>query len=265
MELRLGFMHKRELAEFFGKKPGTFMNHKPIFMKYCKILEDYAVFEQVRGGVNITEILDDSPFDNIVFDLDRGIKEAIEKAPSSRYITNGKIFTSSGILQYIIDTQATESERETIMADGKMFERYQRRVAYRVRKITLLDEDALMNYWACMATDKQMSLPAGRMIIPLLKNKGKRGLEDYAELTEQDKQLLTELLADEEENDEQHTKLAAYHLLDNAEYYKGSEKEFYAEAKRVCKPFYRAMQRFNDLREQCYLSNGTMCTSEERG
>lgn len=263
MELRLGFMHKRELAEFFGKKESTFMRHRDKYEKYCEILKDYAVFEQVRAGVNILEILDTSPFDNIALDLDRGIIEAIEKAPSSRYITNGKIFTSASILQYIIDTQASIKERDVLMQED-MFKRYQQRISYRLRKMKLLDEDSLVDYWRYLGSDTQGTLPAGRMVIPLLKNKNEHLLTSYQELSEEDKQLLDKLIADEEENDEQHTKLAAYHLLDNAEYYKGNEKEFYAEAKRVCKPFYRAMQRFNDLRGKVYISRGTMCTSKER-
>lgn len=260
--LQKGFMHKRQLAEFFHKSGNTFMNHKDIFDRYCKILEDYAVFKVVRGGVEILEILDDEPYDEIILDFDRGIKEAIEKAPRSRYVENGKVFTATGILQYIIDTQATPDQKMAFEEDPHLFEKFQRRVSYRVRKMGLLDKGVLNKYWGCIEHGEQTQLEKGRVLIPLLKNPYEHFLDSYQELTKEDKELFEKLIAEEEENDEEHTKIAAYHLLDSAEYYKGNEKEFYAEAKRVCRPFYRAMKKFNKMRGKVYISKGTLYMEE---
>lgn len=257
MRLRLGFMHKKELAEFFHKKPSTIINHKEYFIKYCDILADYAVFEKVRGGVNIIEILDDEPYDEITFDLDRGIEEAIENAPDSKYVMGAKILTSSGILQYILDTQATKEEIEKFKNE-KLFEKFQHRISYRLRKKKLLNEEFLEQYWSAIEEEKEIQMPAGRMMVPLLKEKKQRLLTSYQELTEQDKELIDKYVAEEEQNDKEHSKLAVYHLLDNAESYKDNEKEFIAEAKRLCKPFYRAMKRFNQERGLIYISKGTL-------
>lgn len=257
-------MHKRELAEFFHKSGNTFMKHKDIYERYCMQLEDYAAFEQVRGGVNILEIFDDSPYDEITFDFNKGIKEAIEKAPISQYIKNGKILTSGSILHYILDTQASRDERIRFEQDEKLRERYQRRIAYRLRKTKLLESVTLDKYWGCVENNAETELEApSRLIVPLLKKKKEFLLESYSEMTKEDKDLLEKLIDEEERNNEEHSKIAVYHLLDNAEYYKGYEKEFYQEAKKLCKPFYRAMKRFNEIKDRVYISKGTLIMCRE--
>lgn len=54
MELRLGKMSNKELAEWFNIKPDTMTRHKK---KKLEELKNYACFEEIRGGVNITAII----------------------------------------------------------------------------------------------------------------------------------------------------------------------------------------------------------------
>ena len=57
MELHLGKMTNKELAEWFGVKPNTFTQFKK---KKLNELKNYACFEEVYGGVNITAIIKDT-------------------------------------------------------------------------------------------------------------------------------------------------------------------------------------------------------------
>lgn len=54
MELRIGKMTNKELAEWFGIKPDTMTRHKK---KKLEELQNYAFFEEIRGGVEITGII----------------------------------------------------------------------------------------------------------------------------------------------------------------------------------------------------------------
>lgn len=54
MELHLGKMTNKELADWFGIKQNTFTQFKK---KKLKELENYATFEEIYGGVNITGII----------------------------------------------------------------------------------------------------------------------------------------------------------------------------------------------------------------
>lgn len=53
MELRLGIMTNKELAEWFGIKEGTLKNQKK---QRLEKLKEYAKFEEIKGKVNIIEI-----------------------------------------------------------------------------------------------------------------------------------------------------------------------------------------------------------------
>lgn len=57
MELHLGKMSNKELAEWFGIKPNTFTQFKK---KKLEELQNYACFEVVYGGVEITAIIKDT-------------------------------------------------------------------------------------------------------------------------------------------------------------------------------------------------------------
>ena len=57
MELHLGKMTNKELAEWFGIKSDSMTRHKK---KKLEELQNYAIFEEVRGGVNITAIIKDT-------------------------------------------------------------------------------------------------------------------------------------------------------------------------------------------------------------
>jgi hypothetical protein len=54
MKLHLGKMSNKELAEWFGIKPNTFTQFKK---KKLEELQNYACFETIYGGVNITAII----------------------------------------------------------------------------------------------------------------------------------------------------------------------------------------------------------------
>ena len=54
MELKLGKMSTKELAEWFGISYGAFRNSKE---KKLEELKGFASFEEVYGGVNITQII----------------------------------------------------------------------------------------------------------------------------------------------------------------------------------------------------------------
>lgn len=57
MQLQLGKMTTKELAEWFGMSYGRFRNVKD---KKLEELKNYACFEEVYGGVNITAIIKDT-------------------------------------------------------------------------------------------------------------------------------------------------------------------------------------------------------------
>lgn len=54
MELKLGLMTNKEMAEWFGVSEINFSKHKT---KFLKKLEEYAIFEPKRGGVCIKQII----------------------------------------------------------------------------------------------------------------------------------------------------------------------------------------------------------------
>jgi hypothetical protein len=54
MELHLGRMSNKDLAEWFGIKPNSFTQHK---RKKLEELKNFCFFEEVYGGVNITGII----------------------------------------------------------------------------------------------------------------------------------------------------------------------------------------------------------------
>ena len=54
MKLHLGKMTNKELADWFGIKIETMNRHKK---KKLEELKNYAFFEEVRGGVEITGII----------------------------------------------------------------------------------------------------------------------------------------------------------------------------------------------------------------
>lgn len=54
MELRLGKMTNKDLAEWFGIKATTFSQHKK---KKLEELKNFCFFEEIYGGVNITAII----------------------------------------------------------------------------------------------------------------------------------------------------------------------------------------------------------------
>ena len=54
MELHLGKMTNKELAEWFGIKTNSFTQHKK---KKLEELKDFCFFEEVYGGVEITAII----------------------------------------------------------------------------------------------------------------------------------------------------------------------------------------------------------------
>ena len=57
MTLKLGKMTTQELSEWFGMSYGSFRNVKK---KKLEELQNYACFEEVHGGVNITAIIKDT-------------------------------------------------------------------------------------------------------------------------------------------------------------------------------------------------------------
>lgn len=54
MKLKLGFMSNQELADWFGICKKSYENKR---LAKLKELENFAVFQPIRGGVNISEIL----------------------------------------------------------------------------------------------------------------------------------------------------------------------------------------------------------------
>ena len=61
MQLKLGKMTNKELAEWFGVKPNTFTQYKK---KKLEELKEFCFFEEVYGGVEITAIISDTYIKN---------------------------------------------------------------------------------------------------------------------------------------------------------------------------------------------------------
>lgn len=53
MELKVGKMSSRELAQWFDKSYGSFRNKSD---QYLELLRDYCDYEKIYGGVNITKV-----------------------------------------------------------------------------------------------------------------------------------------------------------------------------------------------------------------
>lgn len=264
MELHLGFMHKNELAEFFHKSPKSFMNHKPTFDKYCTILEDYAVFIKVRGGVEIISIHNDGPYDEVSFDFDKGIEEALEKAEYSKYFINGKICTAGYVLNYIIETQATAKDKEIISKDyERISHNLKQRINYRLRKeYSIFEDEVLEQYFDCIDENKQVVIEyKGKGLIPLVYEK-RNGQKVWREVTKEEKERLDELLDEEVKNNAKNSQLALYHLAASAKEYKGAEKNYVEQSKKLCRPFYRAIERLNKEKSIYYIPAGSIVFRE---
>lgn len=61
MQLKVGKMTNKELAEWFGIKPNSFTQHKK---KKLEELKEFCFFEEVYGGVEITAIISDTYIKN---------------------------------------------------------------------------------------------------------------------------------------------------------------------------------------------------------
>ena len=88
MELRLGRMSNKELAEWFGIKPNTFTQFKK---KKLEELQNYACFETVYGGVNIIAIIKEvyNKKDNKIREIyEQGFEELKQPIDTVSHINN---------------------------------------------------------------------------------------------------------------------------------------------------------------------------------
>lgn len=263
-KLQLGFIHKRDLAIWFGLSKEYFMKSSSAFQKYCEKLKEYADFEIVRAGVNIKKIYVDECLLNLDIDLEAACQTILKKGNPSRLVNGGVIGSASMVAREII--KMLKPEQQKYFSIEKNFNSFTQMIRRVFEK--LYGKSPMKRYWVYYNNPEQIIKGelGFKVSAPCIQPYNCSSIADIRELTPQEMSELEQMIKEEEENDEEHSSFQAYQImLDVVDgVYDNNDKELKQEMRRQAKPFYRAMKKFNKKYGMVYINKGTIYIMEER-